>query len=290
MTDPAGILTLTPEQYHADPAATPSLSSSIATILCTQSPAHAWQAHPKLNPDLEREHKDQFDLGTTAHAILLEGKNVVEVVDAKDWRTDAAKAAREEIRSRGKIALLPHTVSSVWAMVAAAREQLEAHAAAPPLFVEGKAEQTLIWEEPGGVVCRALFDWLHDDYTAIDDYKTTSRSGGANPESWSRSLFSMGADVQAAFYLRGLRREIDVGVEPVFRWAVQETVPPYALSVVSPGPGVLEIAGRKVQHAIDLWRKCLASDEWPAYPTEVCYAELPPWEEARWLALEERVA
>jgi hypothetical protein len=43
-----------------------------------------------------------------------------------------------------------------------------------------------------------------------------------------------------------------------------------------------------VQYALDKWRACLGSDEWPGYPQSVAWAELPPWEEARWLEREER--
>ncbi|MCZ7538275.1 MAG: PD-(D/E)XK nuclease-like domain-containing protein [Acidimicrobiia bacterium] len=86
-------------------------------------------------------------------------------------------------------------------MVAAAREQLAELDVDPLPFTEGKPEQTIVWED-GGATCRARIDWLHTDGTAIDDYKTTSKS--ADPESFTRTLFSMGYDVQAAFYLRGL--------------------------------------------------------------------------------------
>jgi len=171
-------------------------------------------------------------------------------------------------------------------MVAAVGEQLATHAADPPLFKDGKPERTLVWEEPGGVVCRSRLDWLRDDHTAIDDLKTTSRS--ANPEAYSRNLFGFGRDVQAAFYIRGVQEL--TGETPEFRWAVVETSPPYALSVVAPGPDILAIGRKKVEYAIDLWRRCLSTDRWPGYPIDVCYAELPPYEEARWLEKEVREA
>jgi hypothetical protein len=278
-----GIHGLPVDLYHADPAERPSLSASIAAILCSQSPAHARAAHPRLNPDHQREEKGHYDVGTAAHAIVLEGRSIVEVVDAPDWRTNAAKDARDAARAAGRIPLLAHTLAEVEAMVEAIHEQLGDHEAEPPLFTDGKPERTLIWEEDG-ITCRALVDWLRDDYAAVDDLKTTSRS--ANPEAYSRALFGVGGDVQAAFYIRGVEKI--TGVRPEFRWCVVETSPPFALSVISPAPDVLTIGMKKIDWAITRWRRCLQTDEWPGYEPRVAYAELPAYEESRWLEKELR--
>lgn len=281
MTEGTGIFGLTAELYHADPCEQPSLSSSIAHILCTKSPRHARTAHPRLNLAFEREEFQKFDVGTVAHAILLEGRDIVSVIDAPDWRTKAAKEAREEARAIGKVPLLADQLANVEAMVEAAQTQLARIHVDPPLFADGKPEQTLVWKE-GDVTCRALLDWLRDDYSCVDDFKTTSAS--ADPHRWTRTLFTIGADIQVVFYLRGLKAI--TGAEALMRFVVQETYPPYALSVVSLGPDVLAVAESKVEYAVRCWRECMASGEWPGYSTEVCYAELPPWEESRWFERE----
>lgn len=283
-----GILDITADQYHADNVTDqPTLSASIANIICSQSPAHAKAAHPKLNPDLVREEKGHYDVGTAAHSILLQGdRSQLAIIDAPDWRTNAAKNERDLARVMGKIPLLAHIMDEVDAMVAAATRQLGEHGATPPLFMGGKPEQTLVWDEPGGVTCRARLDWLRDDRKTIDDLKSTSRS--ASPESYSRNLFGVGGDVQAAFYVRGCQELF--GETPTFRWVIVETTPPYALSVVAPAPDMMELGHRKIQHAIDIWRRCLATDRWPGYPDQVCWANAPDYELARWLdrvALEE---
>lgn len=282
-----GIHEVLADTYHGDPCSVPSLSASLAHILTIDSPLHAYTAHPKLNPNFQREDEDKFSVGTAAHALLLQGDEIAEVLDFPDMRTKDAKAARDEARANGRLPLLAKHWDGVRAMVEAARAQLIAHRADPPLFRDGKAEQTLVWEEDGGVVCRARLDWLRDDRQTIDDYKSTGAS--ANPERWVRTLFGIGADVQAAFYLRGLKATSGVG-DADFRWAVQETFPPYALSVVAPGPAVLEIGDAKVEYALNVWRECLSSGVWPAYPSRVCFAELPAYEEARWLEREAREA
>ena len=105
------------------------------------------------------------------------------------------------------------------------------------MFTNGLPEQTLVWieqlpDDPSADVwCRARLDWLRPG--AIDDYKSTSAT--ANPETWTRTMFSAGFDLQAAWYLRGLRQLTDLD-DAIFRFAVQETYPPYALSVIALGP------------------------------------------------------
>ncbi len=274
------------EIYHSDPVGKiPSLSASIAHILCSRSPAHARAAHPKLNPDFVAEEKEHYDIGTAAHALLLEGEDVVEVVEADSWRTNAAKEQRDAAYAEGRVPLLTHKWEEVKRMLAATREQLARIEDQPPLFEDGTPEVTLVWKEKDGIVCRARLDWLRADRRAIDDFKTTDRN--ADPETWSRSLYGMGWDVKSEFYRRGLRA-IE-GLDDVeFRFAVQEIKAPYALSVIALSPGARWLAEAKVDYALAVWKRCLDSGEWPGYPSRIAYAELPPWEEERWLLREGR--
>lgn len=283
----AEILTdLSHEDYHsAEVTDTPCLSSSIAHILCTQSPAHARAAHPALNPDFERVEDVKFDLGNVVHALLLQGIDRAFVVHGyDDWKKVAAREARDEARREGKIPMLAHQREAVDAMMIAVSAQLIAHEADPPLFQDGAPETTLRWDEDG-ITCKARLDWLRHDVVTIDDLKTTSRS--AHPDAYARNLFSVGGDIQAAFYLRGVRAVLP-NADPTFRWCVVETHPPYALSVITPGPDVLALAEAKVEWAIKRWRLCLEQDYWASYGTDVHRAELPAWEEARWLEREAR--
>jgi hypothetical protein len=276
-----GIYTISAAEYHADPCPKPSLSSSIAKLLCDSSPAHARVAHPRLNPDCVDEEAEHFDIGTAAHAILLEGEAAVAVIDAKDWRTNAAKEARDAARAAGKLPLLTKIWADVQSMVAATRSQLDRHADGKDMFINGAPEQTLIWCEDD-IWCRARTDWLRPGN--VDDYKSTSAS--ANPEVLSRTIFSNGWDVQAAFYVRGVKAL--TGREPAFRFACQETYPPYALSVLALGPDAMMLAEKKVLYALELWRECLTKNRWPAYPTRTAYASLPAWVESAWLEKEMR--
>jgi hypothetical protein len=236
-----------------------------------------------LNPNYQPTVDTKFDIGLVAHKLLLEGESVVEVVLADNWRTKAAQEQRDLARQHGRIPLLPADADKVEAMVAAVREQLATHTHSPPLFTDGTPEVTLAWEEDG-VPARARIDWLHASTLVIDDLKTTTRS--ARAEEWSRrALFDHGCDIQAAWYMRGLQACCGV-MAATWRWVVVETSPPYALSVITPGAAVLELANAKINRALEIWKWCLDTDEWPAYPPVLHVAELPAWEEARWLERE----
>jgi hypothetical protein len=276
-------LVMSADEYHAGPDDTPRLSASIATILCTRTPLHAWTAHPRLNPYYERVEEDKFDVGRAAHSVILEGDDCIYVVHEDSWRKDVAKEAREYARSIGKVPLLAAKREEVMAMVEAVRKQLAEHDAQPPLFTDGKPEFTLLWEEDG-VALKARLDWLRNDLETIDDLKTTSRS--ADPDAYARNLFSVGGDVQAAFYRRAALAT--AGVAPRFRWVVVETSPPFALSVITPGADMLALGEAKVEWAIERWRICMATGRWVGYGTDLHVAEMPTWEEAKWLEREAR--
>ncbi len=273
--------------YHADALCdVPTLSSSMCKILVGKSAQHAWYSHPRLNRELQPEEKAIFDHGTVAHALMLQGLSVAVVLKHDDWKKKAAREDRDFVRSVGKIPILEKDWSRCLAMVTAGKKQLAAHKEAADAFTKGKPEQTMIWQDDHGVMCRARVDWLHDSLVTIDDYKSTGRS--ANPDGLERVIYSMGWDIQSQFYLRGLDK-LDPrsgAINRQFRFIAQENVEPYALSVIGIHP-TFEWSGRQnVQKGIDLWAKCLKSNKWPGYPDRIAYPELPKYAESKMIEAE----
>lgn len=285
----AGIFDTNAADYYADRIGKePTLNATVAKLLLSASPRHAWQQHPRLNPSYEPTVDKKFDVGTAAHEIMLLGNDrLVHVVNASDWRTKAAQEVRDRARAEGMVPLLAHEWVRVSAMLAAIREQLpQLDLDGPGMFVDGKAEMTLVWKDRG-VWCRARMDYLHDDFSACDDLKSTARS--ANPYVWTRStLWNIGADIQYAMTLRGIHAI--TGSRAAFRFLVCETHAPFGMCVVSLDPMALELANRKVDRALDLWRDCLEGDFWPSYSQQICWAEPPRWVESDLLEDEEEVA
>jgi len=193
--------------------------------------------------------------------------------------------------AEGKTPLLAKIKAEVDRMVAAFRSGLDRHQEGARMFEEGfgTPESTLIWQDLGGVWCRARLDWLRADKRsgiAIDDYKTTATS--ADPADLARTYIGKGWDIQAAWYLRGARAVLNTtkAFDMTFRYAVQETYAPYAVSVVTPGADALMLAEKKILWALSLWARCLERDEWPGYHTQTAHLALPAWEESRWLTKE----
>jgi hypothetical protein len=292
----AGVHIMPAAEYHADPAPVPSLSSGIAKLLLTHSPLHAWTAHPRLNPAHVEEESQQFDLGTAAHALLLEGADGIAVIDPQDhigpkggipkgWTNDSIRAARDAARAAGRTPILTAQFAEIEAMAKVARQAI---ADCPDLsgltLADGTAEQVLLWEEPGGVWCRARPDWMaHERHIQIS-YKSTGTS--ANPSEWVRTGLGIGFDLQNAFYDRGNRATGGpAGCRSLT--LVQENAPPYACSWLALDPAFQAMADQKAEEAIELWRRCLTAGRWPGYSPRVHYLEPPAWATARW---EERPA
>jgi hypothetical protein len=282
------VLDLTEYEYHADQVDNdrPSASRSILQIIDQKTPAHAKAAHPRLNPDWMPQQKKSFDVGHTAHELLLYGEaNVAILGGYADWKKPKAREEAVLARSYGRIPLLQHEWDQVRSMMTAVREQIDARDDEPPLFTDGDHEVTLAWEE-NGVLCRARLDWLSADRRTVDDFKTSSN---AEPFRFSRgSFFDYGYDLQAAFYQRAVRACF--GVDPVFRLAVVEKEPPHSLIVFDAAPDVLELANAKLDWALGVWARCLDTGEWPGYPCRTHSVTLPPWAEEQWFKRFEGVA
>lgn len=274
-----GIYSMPAEEYHSDPAPAPSLSNSIAVILASQTPRHAWTAHPRLNPDFAPEERDIFDRGSAAHALLLEGDDRMEVIPYDDFRTKAAKELRDAAREAGRFPLLEKNHDAVRQMVKVASEAVRNCADLSGLtLADGKPEQSAFWTE-GGIWLRSRLDWLSNDRKLLIDYKTTSAK--ADPLDWQRTLMNGWGDMQPAFNLRA--NAATGGPEDAqFVWLVQEVYPPYACCFVGCAPAMLALGQSKVGSAIAQWRRCMQSGDWPAYPLRIHWIEPPAWAETSW--------
>jgi len=274
-----GIYNISMAEYLADPCPAPSLSSSCAHTMLTESPMHAWLAHPRLAAQRGDE-SGAADVGSVAHDLLLGGEGKICIIEADDWRTKLAKEQRDEARSNGLTPILSKQMGGVRNMVKAARAFLDDSELAGVLE-RGKPELTIVWQE-GDTWCRARPDWMADDRDVVLHYKTTKAS--ASPERFIRGIMpSMGYDLALAFYARGFQavshRSV-TGRPPLHVLFVQEQMPPYACSLISLSPAAWSIADLKVERAIKLWQQCLSSGVWPAYSGRVHYAEPTPWQMA----------
>lgn len=244
------------------------LSASKIHTLLTQSPRHAVT-------DTGGEPSDASDMGMAIHDGLLEGIDRIAAIEADDWRTKAAKEQRDAARADGRIPMLARKVAQVEAAITAAKSFIETTELAG-IFTRGKPEQTAIWNE-GELICKARPDWLTDERDVILHVKTTQ--GSAEPSSWIRNqLVSNGYDLASEFYARGLAEFAGIGFndfKSVF--LVIEQNEPYGCSLIALSPAMADLASRKVDRAINIWRECKRTGKYPAYSSQIHYAEPLPW-------------
>lgn len=268
---------MTPDAYHADRLPPePSLSNSIMGELL-RSPAHAWTAHPRLNPDWRPRTSDAFDLGSATHtAILGKGAGPV-MVDAADWRGKDAREQRDAIRAAGGIPLLPDQFEAVRRMRNAVQNMLMDYGLGG-VFADPDRNEVPHFARIGDVWCRAMPDCWHADGW-LYDLKTTR---DADPDALKRSVAGYGYARQAAHYVAVC--EAATGRRPKgMRFVFVETAPPHEGVVVQLVDDVAEpddwgeTARQQCKAARETWRACLDADEWPGYRREIMQIGAPAW-------------
>lgn len=279
MTAPnIGLVAMPPEQYHADPCAVPSLSSTIAHALVAKSPAHAYLQHPRLGGK-GLAPTAAMDEGSLMHELILrdddELKARLVIVKADDWRTKIAREQRDEARAAGKLAVLSHDYDE--ARIACAH--IFARLIDLGVKLNGASEIAAFWQESANdgtvVQCRGMFDHLLRADGIIYDLK---KSRTAHPKAIRKHVESYGYHIQATAYTRALER-IDPALagKVRFRWIFIEAEAPYGVTLAEPAGSMRRLGEACWSQAVDTWAHCVAVNDWPAYPRDVVRVEASPW-------------
>jgi hypothetical protein len=212
--------------------------------------------------------------------VLGKGAEIA-IVDADDWKTKAAKEAREEARAAGKTPLLRKHHDKLERMKRLAFEELDRLDGLPnPLRdPELDREVSVVWEQDG-ILNRLRVDILDRQRRIAWDLKTCA--GLAAPENWLRTSMDHGADLRAAQYLDGL--EATFGGTWRYVFLIVEKDAPHCASLATISPNGLWIGRQKIEIARSGWRRCLRADHWPGHPIEVAVVEPPEFMTNRWVA------
>lgn len=275
----AGIYELTDEVYHADPVPGGSLSSSGSRKLLPPS-CPAKFAYDLAHP---QPRKPAFEFGKAAHREVLGAGATLCLVDAADWRTKAAREARDEATANGQTALLPAEYQVVQEMAAAIRRHPIAAALLDP--DQGKPEQSMFWrDERTGVMRRARFDWLRDQVTAsgrllIPDYK--SAVSAANDD-FEKAAVNYGY-VQAAPWYVDAAKAVTGCEDAVMLFVVQEKTAPYLVNVIELSSIAIDYGRDLNRQAIDIYARCTETGQWPGYSDGIELISLPGWVERAYM-------
>ena len=288
MTEPKILYDLPEDAYHADPCDTPSLSASLAHLIVSASPLHAWTASRKLNPAYESADTPAFNIGRAFHSLILDDEHRVHVRedngDWNDWRSKAAREWRDRLVADGGIAVTQAEFDILKAMRPKVL-RAETHLPGPHLSTL-PTEVSLIWEA-NGVTNRARVDAIDTENRIAVDLKTTA--GLAEPSRWVAASMDHGLDLRAAHYLDGLNRcwprPLDNDSVPEWRYIflVVEKSPPHACSLVELDERTIAMGLSKLMCARRSWGDCLKLDDWPAWSKAVQEVSAPEWRVSQWI-------
>ena len=273
-----GFYDLTAAEYHADPCETPSLSSSIAKILISQSPLHAFTKHPRFNKQVEAFSTSELEFGDVVHQLALGKGHGFAIWAGKSWAGKEAGAFWDAALAANKTPIKQADYDRAQAVVASLRKQLEAFGLNYVLDpLTGTTEQVCVWKS-GPTWMRAMFDRWIPNAREIWDIKTISRS--AHPKAVASQIINMGYDLQAEFYKMGpnhLFRETP-GYRVDFGFIFVETSYPYACFPCRLNGEWKTIGISKASRAIAAWADCMESHKWPGYISDrVPNLEPPSW-------------
>lgn len=233
-------------EYHAAAALNASTLKAVAS-----------KPLAKVRYDLDhRVEKREWTLGEAAHSLILEGHaSRIDLVDAPNYLTKAAKSVRDASYAAGRTPLLLHE----WETVTAMSKAVAAHDTAGPLLT-GHAPEVSVFADLYGQPCKARMDAWHPARNLIVDLKTTA---DADPDTFDRTALNFGYHQQMAHY-RDLV-EVETGERPRFLFVLVEKAPPYLVSVVELDELFDDLGGKKNEEAAAKWRRAKETDQWPGY-------------------------
>ncbi|MGL4640561.1 MAG: PD-(D/E)XK nuclease-like domain-containing protein [Shewanella sp.] len=277
------------ELYHRAPNLLPgpSLSSSGAKKITSQSAYHFWHDSP-LNPERPPEaEKTHFNVGKAAHDMILLGddwrkKYFVLPEGFRENATNKFASAIEELaaaREAGTPVLKFQEAKQVEAVsnaISANRDAVHAlSAGVPEMTIVHKDEETGIW-------CRSRPDWLPysvingADVMVVTDLKFLAMTH-CRPHGFSKALFDFGYHQSTAWYEDGI--EAVYGRRPTnWLFIAVEKDAPHSVSVYELPRQDIERGRHQNKQAKRIFADCLASGKWPSYTTEeIQMIGLPVW-------------
>jgi hypothetical protein len=270
MTIDVGFHFIDKATYLDDPCDVPSLSASTAKTLVGSSPLHAHAFHPRLGGQRKGQ-TDAMETGSILDSLLCGGDTELVALphvmpDAKgvmqptngEFRMKSAQLWKEEQKARGAIVMSAEDLDNYTTAAGILRQKLLDKG----IDFRGKKQETMIWKEANGVLCRGRLDDKEEanGKIIISDLKVCEN---IRPDSLRNKIVAFGWDIQAAAYVRAVETLMNAHGRVFFRWIFAESEAPYDLMVKYPGGDLRTLGAWKWQTAVETWKRCLESDTWP---------------------------
>jgi len=257
--------------YHDHPA----ISRSILAEAARMSPLHA--LYSLESSEDEEESSESMDLGTAAHARVLQPRVFEDRYDVAADRCEGIKGDGDQCSNSAKVRHdgswycgvhapsgdpddIEVLKSSHYHSAEGIAQATEQDPDAAPLLhgLPGLEEATILWEDPEtGLRLRARPDrvtCLPDGDVALVDLKTTR---SAHPQDFRRKYARNGYWLQPAFYGAAAA---SIGAQPVdFVFVVVESSRPYAVQCYRPDSDDRAGAGRRMDGLLSEMSEALDS-------------------------------
>lgn len=256
--------------YHA----TKALSAGGAWTLANDCPA-VYHYRSPFNPDAApAENGKPMDIGTALHLAVLEEKryaDAVVLVDAEDWRKQAAREARDNAYAAGLVPLLPKDDNLVGRLrLALLRNPFVAR------MLDGAGTEISYFWTAEGVPFKARADVVSADGTAMLDLKA---SASASPAFFQRQAFNAGHFLRSPWYSDGW--QIVSGQRAEYWYGIVSREEPHLVSIAKLDERAVEWGRLMIRRAVELFKRCRDRGEWPGYCDGPVTLGLPTWAEFR---------
>jgi hypothetical protein len=243
------------------------LSPSIAATLIARTPKHAWREH-SLGGAEEREATELMRRGKLFDRLLFGVGPEIVVVDAADWRTKAAKEARDAAEAERKIAVLAHKHAEVQAAADGINRLLLDHGIN---HLSGQCQHPVVWSSDG-VSCKGYLDllFLNSDTATIYDLKVVDDA--------SVIKLDMRASLQATAYPEAIETLFPHLAGRVTMQFIIAEADGWDMRLAEPDGQLRALGASRWRRAVTTWGECLRTGVFPGYPREVTRVAVKPWQ------------
>ena len=128
-------------------------------------------------------------------------------------------------------------------------------------LINGEHEISYFWvDEDTGLECKCRPDSINHKLKIVVDYKTCDN---AETEHFMKQAIRLGYDLQASYYLDGVKANTDE--DYIFVFIAQEKKPPYAVNILQ-ADDIFIRSGREVYKAmLQTYKECSESGVWYGY-------------------------
>lgn len=265
------IQTMTSEEYHRPFSEFPYLGST----QIKQAGNLAKFKAMVLDGQRKKEKKKSFDLGLSAHSLILEqdGSRFVVGPDMNKNSIAWKDFAKE---NEGKIILDQEQHSDLLGMAKVFSE----HKDAMDMLSKSQVEKTILWQDQSSLMqFKAKPDGFFEDVRGVVlwDYKT---SRCADAESVSKDILNYGYDISMAHYKFAIENELSRRVIDV-RLVVQETVFPYLIKIYRLSDNARARGESERTRLINRISVAIEENSFPGYGLAIDEIDLPSYAYSR---------